>query len=480
VKKRRPSVGKGWYAPRQEPVQRRASRDHLPEALERAHLFAPAAAAAPSVVPYDDGLIDRCREQWRQGDWNALAQVPIDEVERHPQRARIALMVASAHQAQCQHGQMRLFVQLSRQWGCRQKLIARVLLAGVHNTLGRAAAIAGKHRERATHHFSEAVAPGVPGGGARWLAMHSRVRHQLEQLQMGAEATALLGGTSTSKLAPPSVPTPFRDLSDAMRKHGETVTSKLKEQAEQLAQARKSLEGTVKREMTNAVKQLEAFANLQRYFTSGDVMPEMHGWPVSPDFAVVLIQLLETEDFDAVVEFGSGSSTLLIAKTLARVSTRTGRQVRARHFAFEHLQEYQSKTAGLLRSSGFLESVSLVLAPLAPFSVESGETYSYYSRPESIDLSGLDTALGRRPRVLILVDGPPAATGPCARYPALEFCSPRLVGAAVTLLLDDYNRAEEKAVAQKWREHLEATGIAHEWQELSLEKGALVLRIPKV
>jgi hypothetical protein len=119
----------------------------------------------------------------------------MDEVEKHPKRAKLALMLAAAHQALEKHAQTRSFARLAVQWGCDGALVAKVLLAGVHNTLGRAAAAGGKHRDRALHHFQEAIAPGV-ALTARWPAVQSRVRAQLEQMQMGSQATTLLAGTA--------------------------------------------------------------------------------------------------------------------------------------------------------------------------------------------------------------------------------------------------------------------------------------------
>lgn len=171
----------------------------------------------PRDGAFDTGLLDRCRDQWRRGDWDALVQLVPEEIERHPSRARLALMVAAAHQALGHHGETHLFARLAGQWGGEAKLVARVLLAGIHNTLGRAVAIVGKDRERAMYHFNQAIAPGVPAA-SRTLATQSRVRQQLEQLRLGAEATALLAGrTSTAIPSDSAVSQPFGVLEDTLR-----------------------------------------------------------------------------------------------------------------------------------------------------------------------------------------------------------------------------------------------------------------------
>ncbi|MCK7579982.1 MAG: hypothetical protein MZV65_32785 [Chromatiales bacterium] len=57
---------------------------------------------------------------------------------------------------------------------------------------------------------------------------------------------------------------------------------------------------------------------LQSYMGADFLMPEMHTWPISPDLGVLLIRLIESSDYDAVVEFGSGVSTVILAKALAK------------------------------------------------------------------------------------------------------------------------------------------------------------------
>lgn len=139
----------------------------------------------------EDSLLDRVREQWRCGDWEALASLSAEEINPHPQRARLAIMVASAHLAQGRRGQTLLYARLARQWGCDERLLGRVLAAGVHNTLGRVAAVDGLHGDKARHHFEQAVVPGVSRQALPRVA-GLRAKVQLEQL--GQRGRALLTG----------------------------------------------------------------------------------------------------------------------------------------------------------------------------------------------------------------------------------------------------------------------------------------------
>lgn len=149
---------------------------------------------SPEVVTHlsnDDNLLEQVREQWRCGDWEVLVALSAEEINRHPQRARLAIMVASAHLAQGRRGQTLLYARLARQWGCDERLLGRVLAAGVHNTLGRVAAVDGRHDEQARLHFERAVAPGVARQALQRVAGR-RAQAQLEQL--GLSGRVLLAG----------------------------------------------------------------------------------------------------------------------------------------------------------------------------------------------------------------------------------------------------------------------------------------------
>lgn len=437
--------------------------------------------ADPTDMPaYDDGLAQRCRDQWRRGDWEGLLAVSLDEVERHPQRARVVLMLASAHQAQGSHAQTRSLAGLALQWGCDARLVARVLLAGVHNTLGRAAVASGRLRDRALQHFAQAVEPGGSRSG-RHLVLQARVQEQLRQMQMPQESGPLLGVTRAQALpVAPVAATPLRELRDSLRAQGEKLHGQLSDQARQITRLQDQLTRTIGREVGNAVKQLEAHASLQRYLGDTQTVPELHGWPISADFGVLLLGLIERNDYDLIVEFGSGASTVLMAAALKRAAPRREAEGRAPAtlLTLEHLEQYHQETSAMLMSAGLSSFVRLALAPIRPFTTAAGQTFPYYDARAV--LSEVVAGLGRSAnelRVLLMVDGPPAATGPRARYPALPLALEFLEGARLDVLLDDYRREDEKQIAQTWMDELAARGLQPRLTAYTLEKDACLISV---
>lgn len=224
------------------------------------------------------------------------------------------------------------------------------------------------------------------------------------------------------------------------------------------------------------MKQIESCIRLQHYLGAETILPDMHNWPISPDFCVLLINLVEQNDYDAVIEFGSGTSTLIIAKALARVGQRQN-AIPSPLLSFDHLPEYGEKTEKLLKQAGLNESVNVTVAPLAPWSDGQLE-YRYYDCDQA--LQAFKALVPDRPlRLLVMVDGPPAATGRHARYPAL----PKVLAvfgdrSDIHFLLDDYLRAEEQEIAAAWLELLKQRGVEAKQMEFNnLEKKACMIEV---
>lgn len=132
----------------------------------------------------------RAKTHWFFGEWGALAQLDLDALGSHPDRDRFALLVASAHQQLGNHGEARELTRLALEWGCPQRLVAQVLIAGVHNSLGRASALR-EDGARTERHFRAAVA--VTDSTDVGLATHARSVRELARLGLLPEAVSFLG-----------------------------------------------------------------------------------------------------------------------------------------------------------------------------------------------------------------------------------------------------------------------------------------------
>ena len=218
---------------------------------------------------------------------------------------------------------------------------------------------------------------------------------------------------------------------------------------------------------------------MQNYFATGElphINTERHSWPISPDFALYLIELLELNDYDLIVEFGSGISTSIIGKTLAKMAAKRSGKPPVDFVSFDHLEKYYQQTLTQLEHAGLAKAVQLNLAPLQDWLAPNGNTYSYYAcQPTLAAVAQKHPADGLR--LLVIVDGPPAATGKHARYPAGPLILQHFAGAHIDLLLDDYIRDDEKEIAKLWQNDIAAAQLAHTSAERKLEKDSCLITI---
>jgi predicted O-methyltransferase YrrM len=208
-------------------------------------------------------------------------------------------------------------------------------------------------------------------------------------------------------------------------------------------------------QMRQTFRQLEALQNLTAMVPAGDVLPATRGWAASPDLLLTLVDLVVTERPSLIVECGSGASTLWLALAMRRFG------IDGRIIALDHDPVFCRRTRDFLARHDVLDLAEVRDAPLESFNLD-GDTYSWYSRQAWEDLAGID---------LLFVDGPPAATGQQARYPALPLLSKSLSPVA-TIVLDDLVVPDMQAVLRLWLDAY--PGFSSEL--LPLEKQAAVLR----
>ena len=108
------------------------------------------------LVPYDENLLEQSRTQWQLGDWASLANLDRDALQRHPDRAKLALLAAAGQiQSNNPHAAQQL-IRMAQDWGCSKRMVSQVLVAGVYSSLGKATLIAGD-QHRAVAHYKTAA-----------------------------------------------------------------------------------------------------------------------------------------------------------------------------------------------------------------------------------------------------------------------------------------------------------------------------------
>lgn len=163
--------------------------------------------------------------------------------------------------------------------------------------------------------------------------------------------------------------------------------------------------------------------------------PLMSGWAIEPVALEHILHMVCRDRPSLIVECGSGVSTIW----LAIVAKRYGGRV----IALEHQRKYADQTRLDLTAHGLASIAEVRDAPLENMDV-AGKSFKWYSAAAWDSLRDID---------LLLVDGPPKATGPQARYPALPLLSSRL-SAQACIVIDDVHRKEEREILSLWNEQL--------------------------
>ena len=145
----------------------------------------------PALESTTDIQIGQLKTAWYVGDWETLADLDVRGLTQHPERHLVALLAATAQQQLGRHEDARHNVRLALDWGCPPRLVAQILVAGVHNTLGRAAALS-RDTGGSKRHFEAAVLPGA-NESERPLLSQVRSLREMGRLELFPQAVELLG-----------------------------------------------------------------------------------------------------------------------------------------------------------------------------------------------------------------------------------------------------------------------------------------------
>ncbi|MFC0266585.1 class I SAM-dependent methyltransferase [Kushneria aurantia] len=235
-----------------------------------------------------------------------------------------------------------------------------------------------------------------------------------------------------------------------------------KKLAEHIKKGADRLSRELKQVQQNTYTQLEALSWLQGRLSLRAQLPPLRGWAASPDVLLRLHSHIMAAKPAVVVEFGSGASTLVMADALRQNGF-------GQLISIDHSGYYGEQTRATLDAEHLTSWVDLRIGALQPWEGEHPCPEDSDKPPYWYPAGLLDGIEGV---ALIVVDGPPGATCPFSRYPAVPALYDRMAP-AVQVWMDDAKRKDEKTICEHWAQHypLEVTF-------LPLEKGLGILKRP--
>ena len=172
-----------------------------------------------------------------------------------------------------------------------------------------------------------------------------------------------------------------------------------------------------KAETDNLYDQLQALQGIYIDLDLKKSLPATRGWAASPDFLRELYLHALTAKPQTVVECSSGTSTLILARCMQMNGS-------GKVYSLEHEPAFSEQTRRNLERHGLQEWATVVEAPLRAVEVDKAPRRWY-----SLDALPTDIAID-----MLVIDGPPGARNPLARYPAGPLLSPRLARHAVVFM----------------------------------------------
>ncbi|MFB9777735.1 class I SAM-dependent methyltransferase [Brevibacterium otitidis] len=181
--------------------------------------------------------------------------------------------------------------------------------------------------------------------------------------------------------------------------------------------------------------------------------PVTGGWSATPGLLVALCgEILDSGRAGRILDLGSGLTSLWAALSLKKRGSGSCISV-------DHISHFADQTAALAAEAGASDYVDIHCAELKPWSatavpdcLDSSQLPTDYYDLSGISLGTLD---------VVVVDGPPGASGVLSRYPALPAVADHLAEGAL-ILVDDTIRAEERLMIQAWKEALRGVGTLTE------------------
>lgn len=177
---------------------------------------APEPSGVPQVLPHNPTLPDRARAQWLDADWQALAQMDLDALAHHPDRARLAALGGAAALQLGDRSAARAKAAQAMAWGCPRDFMGQVMLSGARHTLARASYFGGRDA-KAEAHFTRAVSMARLSSEVRRL-VQVRQDHVSDALQAAidlASAQRRGGGAAAAATVPPWIQALARRCLDA-------------------------------------------------------------------------------------------------------------------------------------------------------------------------------------------------------------------------------------------------------------------------
>ena len=183
-------------------------------------------------------------------------------------------------------------------------------------------------------------------------------------------------------------------------------------------------------------------------------IPTTRGMSASHDFLKLIMETIISNKSELIVELGSGTSTIIAAKTLEKLKS-------GFLLSIDNDAKFAEQTHHRITLETLEKYSKVITSELKDITV-NGESYNWY------DTSFLEKIY--RKIELLIVDGPPRIINKNARYPAIPLLKKCITDDTV-ILLDDGRQKDEQNTVELWLKELDKFKAEY----FNTEKGAYKL-----
>ncbi|NLI35630.1 MAG: class I SAM-dependent methyltransferase [Bacteroidales bacterium] len=177
------------------------------------------------------------------------------------------------------------------------------------------------------------------------------------------------------------------------------------------------------------------------HLTFNTIIPWSH-FSLQPRTITKILNEIQLRNPKIIVECGSGVSTIFIAKVLSA----NGGHL----YSIEHEPIWASYISQIVKTNSLSPHVTIIHANLVKYSCYGLSTLWY-------DNDVLNSYIPKNSLIdMLVVDGPPHKSGPMARLMTLQYFAPLLAPGSL-VVLDDYNRSDEKKIVKRWKNYYDLT-----------------------
>jgi len=208
----------------------------------------------------------------------------------------------------------------------------------------------------------------------------------------------------------------------------------------------------LKRSLKDSIQNATA-RNSSEILCSNILLPLFYGRPYlpitnwAPSFKTLshLLNEIIINKRTAFIEFGSGVSTILVARLFAQ------NKIESHFFSVDDNADWIEIQRNSLQKEGLERFVSFIHAPLESVTFSNINAVCWY------DSKKIQESIGTTQFDLMFVDGPKGDT-PFARYGAIPFLTNN-ISKNYCVLLDDTTRKDEQHILRMWKDELQADTI---------------------